>query len=131
MDYGYHAPTMSFPVANTIMVEPTESETKAELDKFIDAMLHIRAEIAEIEEGRADKEDNVLHNAPHTAEVVMADTWTHGYTREKAAFPTHWVRHSKFWPAVSRVDNTYGDRNLICACPPLEDYIVEPEQVSL
>lgn len=131
MDFGYHAPTMSFPVANTIMVEPTESETKAELDKFIDAMLHIRAEIAEIEAGTADKEDNVLHNAPHTAEVVMADNWNHSYSREKAAFPTHWVRHSKFWPAVSRVDNTYGDRNLICACPPLEDYIVEPEQVSM
>lgn len=131
MDYGYHAPTMSFPVANTIMVEPTESETKAELDKFIDAMIHIRREIIEIEEGTADRNDNVLHNSPHTAEVVMANTWNHAYSREKAAFPTSWVRHAKFWPAVSRVDNTYGDRNLICACPPLEDYMAEPEAVSM
>lgn len=131
MDYGYHAPTMSFPVANTIMVEPTESETKAELDKFIDAMIHIRQEIAEIENGSADRADNVLHNAPHTAEVVIANEWKHAYTREKAAFPTHWVRHSKFWPAVSRVDNTYGDRNLICACPPLEDYMVENEVAGM
>ncbi|HYG14588.1 MAG TPA: glycine dehydrogenase (aminomethyl-transferring), partial [Bacteroidia bacterium] len=125
MDYGYHAPTMSFPVAGTIMIEPTESETKAELDRFIDAMMGIRREIEEIENGTADRTDNVMKNAPHTAETVMADNWTRSYGREKAAFPTSWVRHHKFWPAVSRVDNTYGDRNLVCACPPLEDYMEE------
>lgn len=125
MDYGYHAPTLSFPVAGTLMVEPTESESKQELDKFIDAMIHIRKEIEEIEQGKADKEDNVLKHAPHTAAVVISDFWNRSYSREKAAFPTSWVRANKFWPAVSRVDNTYGDRNLVCACPPMEMYMEE------
>lgn len=133
MDYGYHAPTMSFPVANTIMVEPTESETKAELDRFVDAMIHIRNEVIEIEEGRAEKDNNVLSHAPHTADLVMSDKWDRPYTRERAVYPTEWVRHNKFWPAVSRIDNTYGDRNLMCACPPMENYMEEnaPEAVSM
>lgn len=134
MDYGYHAPTMSFPVVGTIMVEPTESETKGELDRFIDAMLHIRHEIAEVEEGNADKDDNVLKHAPHTADIALAEQWERPYTRQRAVYPTEWVRHNKFWPAVSRIDNTYGDRNLVCACPPMENYMeeaAEPESVSI
>jgi glycine dehydrogenase len=122
MDYGFHAPTMSFPVAGTLMVEPTESESKAELDRFIDAMLAIREEIRAIEEGRADREDNPLKNAPHPAEAVVANEWTHEYSREQAAFPVSETRQFKFWPAVGRVDNVWGDRNLACACPPVEDY---------
>ena len=133
MDYGYHAPTMSFPVVGTIMVEPTESETKAELDRFIDAMIHIRHEIAEVEEGNADKDDNVLKHAPHTADVVLTEKWERPYPRERAVYPTEWVRHNKFWPSVSRIDNTYGDRNLVCDCPPMENYMeeAEPESVSV
>lgn len=122
MDYGYHAPTVSFPVAGTLMVEPTESETKEELDRFCQALLQIREEIREIEMGLADKENNVLHHAPHTAEVVINDEWDRPYSREKAAFPTAWSRVNKFWPAVSRINSTYGDRNLMCACPPMESY---------
>ncbi|MBW7888874.1 MAG: aminomethyl-transferring glycine dehydrogenase [Bacteroidetes bacterium] len=122
MDYGFHAPTVSFPVAGTLMIEPTESESKAELDRFCDALLQIRNEIAEIEEGKFDKTDNVLKNAPHTAASVIADNWNHTYTREKAAFPTAWVKAKKFWPSVGRINNTHGDRNLICTCPPIEDY---------
>ncbi len=122
MDYGFHAPTLSFPVAGTLMVEPTESESKAELDRFCEAMLAIRAEIAEIEEGKADKSNNVLKHAPHTAAIVMADSWERPYSREKAAYPIAYVRDSKFWPSVSRIDSAYGDRNLVCTCEPVEAY---------
>jgi len=118
-DYNYHAPTMSFPVPGTLMIEPTESESLAELDRFCDAMISIAKEIADIAEGRADKTNNLLKNAPHTAKAVCADTWPHPYSREQAAFPTSWVREHKFWPAVGRVDNVFGDRNLVCSCPPL------------
>ena len=122
MDYGFHAPTVSFPVAGTLMIEPTESESKAELDRFCDALIAIREEIREVEAGTLDREDNPLKHAPHTMEVVVSDVWTHAYSRERAAFPLPWTRDRKFWPAVSRVDNAYGDRNLICACPPVEAY---------
>jgi glycine dehydrogenase len=122
MDYGFHAPTLSFPVAGTIMIEPTESEDKAELDRFCDAMLEIRKEIREIEEGRIDKKDNILKHAPHTQEVVITDNWTRPYTREQAAFPLPYVREGKFWPSISRVNNTHGDRNLVCTCEPVEHY---------
>ena len=123
MDYGFHAPTMSFPVPGTIMIEPTESEDKAELDRFCDALLSIREEIKEIEEGKADKKDNPLKNAPHTQSSVVSSQWSHSYSREKAAFPLDYVRQNKFWPSVARVNNTYGDRNLICTCEPIESYI--------
>ncbi|HPV76309.1 MAG TPA: glycine dehydrogenase (aminomethyl-transferring), partial [Gemmatimonadaceae bacterium] len=123
MDYGFHAPTMSFPVAGTMMIEPTESESKAELDRFCDAMIAIREEITEIEQGILDRADNPLKHAPHTMDVVISDTWSRGYSREKAAFPADWTRERKFWPAVSRVDNAYGDRNIVCSCPPIEDYV--------
>ncbi|MEZ4424226.1 MAG: aminomethyl-transferring glycine dehydrogenase [Gemmatimonadota bacterium] len=122
IDYGFHAPTMSFPVAGTIMVEPTESEPKAELDRFCDALVSIKAEIEQIEMGLSDRQDNPLKNAPHTAAAVTADEWTHAYGREKAAWPAPWVRENKFWPAVRRIDNAFGDRNLVCACPPMEAY---------
>jgi glycine dehydrogenase len=122
MDYGFHAPTMSFPVPGTLMIEPTESESKRELDRFCDAMIAIREEIREVEEGRADRADNPLKNAPHTAEAVAADDWSHAYGRERAVFPLPWVRDGKFWPAVARIDNVYGDRNLVCLCPPVEEY---------
>jgi glycine dehydrogenase len=122
MDYGYHAPTVSFPVADTLMVEPTESESKAELDRFCAAMIAIRKEIDEIVAGKADKQDNVLKNAPHTAKSVIADSWSRSYSREKAVYPLAWVRDSKFWPSVGRIDNVRGDKNLICACPPIESY---------
>ncbi|MBK8500490.1 MAG: aminomethyl-transferring glycine dehydrogenase [Flavobacteriales bacterium] len=123
MDYGFHAPTVSFPVAETLMVEPTESESKVELDRFCDAMISIREEIRAIENGKADKLDNVLKNAPHTADEVAGDAWTHTYSREQAAFPSAHQRDWKYWMAVSRVDNAYGDRNLICVCPPIEEYM--------
>ena len=122
MDYGFHAPTMSFPVAGTIMIEPTESEDKGELDRFCDAMLSIREEIRAIEEGRADKQDNVLKNAPHTQFVITADEWNHPYSRQQAAYPLEYVKLNKFWPSVSRVNNTHGDRNLICTCEPVSAY---------
>ncbi|MGR3812278.1 aminomethyl-transferring glycine dehydrogenase [Jiulongibacter sp. NS-SX5] len=122
IDYGFHAPTVSFPVAGTLMIEPTESESKEELDRFCDALIQIRAEIAEIENGEADKEDNVLKNAPHTMRVVLDSDWSRSYSREKAAFPAEHLRFNKFWPSVSRVDSAFGDRNLICACPPTESY---------
>lgn len=125
MDYNYHAPTVSFPVHGTLMIEPTESESKAELDRFCEALISIREEIAEIEKGAADKNDNLLKNAPHTAEDVMATQWTHSYSRERAAFPLDWVKANKFWPAVSRVNNAHGDRNLICSCLPVDAYIKE------
>jgi len=123
MDYGFHAPTMSFPVAGTIMIEPTESEDKAELDRFCDALLSIREEIRTIEEGKADAKDNPLKNAPHTQSVVISSNWNHAYSREAAAFPLPYVMASKFWPSVSRVNNTVGDRNLICTCEPTEAYM--------
>jgi glycine dehydrogenase len=122
MDYGFHAPTVAFPVVDTLMVEPTESESKAELDRFCDAMIAIRQEIDEIIQGKADKMDNVLKNAPHTAAVVTADNWQRSYTREKAAYPLTYVKEAKFWPSVSRIDNAYGDRNLVCTCLPIEAY---------
>lgn len=122
MDYNFHAPTLSFPVAGTLMIEPTESESKAELDRFCEALLTIREEIAEIEAGKADKINNVLKNAPHTASVVLAENWDKQYTREKAAFPLPYVKANKFWATVSRIDSAYGDRNLVCACPPVEEY---------
>jgi glycine dehydrogenase len=122
MDFGFHAPTVSFPVAGTLMVEPTESEDKGELDRFCDAMIQIRREIDDVVSGRADAKDNVLKNAPHTAAVVTVTEWTHPYTREQAAFPLPFVRAKKFWPAVGRIDNPYGDRNLFCSCPPVEAF---------
>jgi glycine dehydrogenase len=122
MDYGFHAPTVSFPVAGTLMVEPTESEPKEELDRFCDAMVAIRREIQALVDGSIDRRDNVLKNAPHTAAAVAADIWTHPYSREQAAFPLPFVRARKFWPSVGRIDNPYGDRNLICACPPISEY---------
>lgn len=123
IDYGFHAPTMSFPVPGTIMIEPTESEDKGELDRFCDAMLGIREEIRAIEEGKADKKDNALKNAPHTQYMVTANEWNHSYSREFACFPLAYIRNNKFWPAVARVNNTYGDRNLICTCEPVEAYM--------
>jgi glycine dehydrogenase len=122
MDYGFHAPTVSFPVGGTMMIEPTESESKDELDRFCDALIAIRGEIQDVMDGKADPRDNVLKNAPHTAEQVSSDSWSHAYSREQAAYPLPFVRGNKFWPAVSRIDNPYGDRNLICACPPVEAY---------
>jgi glycine dehydrogenase len=125
MDYGFHAPTVSFPVAGTLMIEPTESEPKEELDRFVEALLEIRNEIKEVEAGQASRENNVLKNAPHTASVVMADHWDRPYSRQKAAYPLSFVREAKFWPSVSRIDNAYGDRNLVCSCLPLENYTNE------
>lgn len=122
IDYGFHAPTVSFPVAGTLMVEPTESEPKSELDRFCNALIAIRKEIAEIESGKADKEDNVIVMAPHTAEELIATEWTHSYSREKAAYPLQSIRDNKFWSSVARVDNAFGDRNLVCTCPPMEVY---------
>ena len=119
MDYGFHAPTMSWPVAGTLMVEPTESESKWELDRFIGAMISIHGEIKEIESGKADRINNVLKRAPHTAGQVCTDNWDRPYSRQKAAFPDSYTKQYKFWPAVSRVDNAYGDRNLMCVCPPI------------
>ena len=122
MDFGFHAPTMSWPVAGTLMVEPTESESKAELDRFCDAMIAIREEIAAIADGEMDREDNPLHHAPHTALVVGANEWSHAYPREQAAWPAQWLRDYKYWPPVGRVDNAFGDRNLMCMCPPVEAF---------
>lgn len=122
MDYGFHAPTVSFPVAGTLMVEPTESESKAELDRFIEAMIEIKKEIDEIANGDYSNDDNVLVNAPHTQELLTVDQWNKPYTRQKAAYPLDWVKSNKFWASVSRVDDAYGDRNLMCTCPPLEEY---------
>jgi glycine dehydrogenase len=127
MDYGFHAPTLSFPVAGTLMVEPTESEAKHELDRFIDAMVQIREEIRAVEEGRVDRDDNPLKNAPHTASMVMAETWAHDYAREAAAFPLPELKRQKYWPPVGRVDNVYGDRNVMCSCVPMSAYSETPE----
>ncbi len=122
MDYGFHAPTVSFPVAGTMMIEPTESESQAELDRFCDALIAIRQEIREIEQGKLDKQDNPLKNAPHTAEMVTAAEWQHAYSRERAAFPAAWTKEHKFWPPIRRVNDVHGDRNLVCACPPIDNY---------
>jgi glycine dehydrogenase len=122
MDYGFHAPTLSFPVHGTLMVEPTESESKEELDRFVEALNSIFEEIKEIESGIADPKDNVLINAPHTPDVLTANSWNHVYSREKACYPLNWLRDNKFWVPVGRVDNAYGDRNLFCTCEPLESY---------
>jgi glycine dehydrogenase len=122
IDFGFHAPTTSFPVVGTLMVEPTESESKAELDRFADALLQIRAEIAEIEAGSVPLEASALRNAPHTAADLLRDEWARPYTREQGAFPLPWVRARKYWPPVRRIDNVYGDRNVVCACLPVEAY---------
>jgi glycine dehydrogenase len=122
MDYGFHAPTISWPVAGTMMVEPTESEPKHELDRFCEAMISIHAEIEAIANGNADRENNVLKNAPHTARQIASENWDRAYSREQAAFPAPWTREHKFWPAVARIDNVYGDRNLFCSCPPIEEF---------
>jgi glycine dehydrogenase len=123
MDFGFHAPTLSFPVAGTLMIEPTESEDKAELDRFCDALLHIRKEIEAVVTGQVDEKNNILKHAPHTQWVITADEWTMPYTRQQAAFPLPWVKANKFWPTVSRVNNTAGDRNLVCTCEPIESYM--------
>jgi glycine dehydrogenase len=122
MDYGFHAPTVSFPVPGTLMIEPTESESKAELDRFCDAMIRIRAEIQDIIDGRQPRDNNLLKNAPHTAQAVAASVWDRPYSREQAAYPAPWVRDRKFWPHVSRIDEAYGDRHLVCTCPPVDAY---------
>jgi glycine dehydrogenase len=116
MDYGFHAPTMSWPVPGTLMVEPTESEPRAELDRFCDAMISIREEIRSIEDGKSDRTDNVLKGAPHTVAALSSDNWPHAYNREQAAYPAPWLRENKFFPSVGRIDNPYGDRNLVCTC---------------
>ncbi|PAX45803.1 glycine dehydrogenase (aminomethyl-transferring), partial [Brunnivagina elsteri CCALA 953] len=123
MDYGFHAPTVSWPVAGTIMVEPTESESQEELDRFCDALIAIRGEIAAIESGKMDIQDNLLKNAPHTAESLISGEWTHPYTREEAAYPAPWTRDSKFWVSVSRIDAAFGDRNFVCSCLPMDAYV--------
>jgi len=125
MDYGFHAPTVSFPVHDTLMIEPTESESKGELDRFCEAMISIRKEIQEIQDGKFDKADNVIKHAPHTCKLVVADNWTKPYSRQKAAYPINWVRDNKFWPSVAKVDSAYGDRNLVCSCAPIEAYMEE------
>ena len=122
IDYGFHAPTQSFPVHGTLMVEPTESESKYELDRFCAAMASIREEIRQVATGAADPEDNLLKNAPHTAGMLAAGEWNHPYSRKEAVFPASWTEESKFWPPVRRIDNAYGDRNLVCACVPVEAY---------
>jgi len=128
VDYGFHAPTMSFPVPGTLMVEPTESESIQELDRFCDAMIAIRKEIAAIENGKKDANDNVLRNAPHTAQMLLVEQWHHDYSREAAAYPLESLRSGKYWPPVARVDNAWGDRNLVCSCPPMEAY-ADPVEV--
>ena len=122
MDFGFHAPTMSWPVPGTLMIEPTESESKEELDRYCDALIAIREEIRSIEEGRMDREDNPLKHAPHPVNVVTANEWAHSYSREQAAWPTPWLRERKFWPSVGRIDNPFGDRNLVCSCEGMEAY---------
>jgi glycine dehydrogenase len=122
MDYSFHAPTVSFPVHDTLMIEPTESEPKSELDRFIEAMVAIRKELQDIMEGKLDKIDNPIKNAPHTTATVVDDSWNHKYTREQAVFPVLSLKKNKFWPSVGRIDNTYGDRNIFCVCPPMEEY---------
>lgn len=124
IDYGFHAPTMSFPVPGTLMIEPTESEYLGELNRFVNALIMIREEIKEVEEGKADKKNNVLKNAPHTLQMIICNKWEYPYSREKAAFPDPKLKtQNKFWPSVGRIDNVYGDLNLICSCPPINSYI--------
>jgi len=123
IDFGFHAPTVSFPVAGTLMVEPTESEDKEELDRFIEAMVKIRAEIKEIENGHADKANNLLKNAPHTADCIINKDWNYPYSPQEAAFPVDYLKDFKYWVPVRRVDNAFGDRNLICSCPSVESYM--------
>jgi glycine dehydrogenase len=125
MDYGFHAPTMSWPVSGTMMIEPTESETKEELDRFCDAMISIKHEIINVEKGEVDPHDNPLKNAPHTAKHIASDNWNHPYSRQQAAYPADWLKDYKYWPPVGRVDNAFGDRNLVCTCPSPE-YYIEP-----
>jgi len=120
MDYGFHAPTISWPVPGTLMVEPTESESKEELDRFCDALIAIHAEMQAIESGQADPHNNLLKNAPHTADMLTAERWPHPYSRQQACFPAKWLHDYKFWPAVGRIDNVYGDRNLVCSCAGME-----------
>ena len=127
MDFGFHAPTMAWPVAGTMMIEPTESETKAELDRYCDAMIAIREEIRQIEVGASPSEDNPLKNAPHTLDAVTASEWPHPYSREQAAFPGPWLRQRKFWPAAARIDNAWGDRHLVCTCDPVSAYFEQAE----
>jgi glycine dehydrogenase len=122
MDFGFHAPTISWPVPGTMMIEPTESESKAELDRYCDALILIRQEISEIEDGCLPRDNNPLKHAPHTIETIVQSDWPHAYSRETAAFPAPWLRQHKFWPTVSRIDSVYGDRNLVCTCPPMESY---------
>jgi glycine dehydrogenase len=122
IDFGFHAPTVSFPVAGTLMVEPTESEDKAEIDRFCDAMIRIREEIEAVADGRADRSNNVLKNSPHSAATVMSDAWPHPYTREQAAYPLPFVRQDKYWSPIDRIDNPHGDRNLFCSCPPVDEF---------
>jgi glycine dehydrogenase len=122
MDYGFHAPTVSWPVPGTVMIEPTESESRAELDRFCDAMLAIHGEMKAVESGSMDRVNNPLKRAPHTAAAVTADVWDRPYSRQTAAFPAPWLKERKFWPAIARIDNVYGDRNLVCSCPPVEAF---------
>ena len=122
MDYGFHAPTISWPVPGTMMIEPTESESLEELDRFCEAMIAIRQEIDAIEQGKLTNENNPLKNAPHTAEMLICGEWNYGYSREEAAYPAPWTKEHKFWPSVARIDNAYGDRNLVCSCQGMEDY---------
>ncbi|MFH1000614.1 MAG: glycine dehydrogenase (aminomethyl-transferring), partial [Bacteroidota bacterium] len=122
MDYGFHAPTVAFPVHGTLMVEPTESEPLSELNRFIDALHSIREEIRDIEEGKADKSNNIIKNSPHTASIIASDDWNYPYTRKMAAFPRPWSAEDKYWPSVGRIDDAYGDRNLFCTCAPIESY---------
>jgi len=122
MDFGFHSPTMAFPIHNTMMVEPTESEPKEELDRFCDVMIQIRKEIEDVESGRVDPANNVLKNAPHTAKVLLADNWNRPYSRTEAAYPLKWLINKKYFPPVGRIDGVYGDRNLFCTCPPIETY---------
>jgi glycine dehydrogenase len=128
MDYGFHAPTMSWPVGGTLMIEPTESESKAELDRFCDVMIAIHGEITAVSRGELDASDNPLKNAPHPAEMVCGNEWPHTYTREQAAFPLPYLRQHKFWPAMARIDNVYGDRNLVCTCDSVETYVTFGKQ---
>jgi len=125
VDYGFHAPTVSFPVPGTMMIEPTESENKAELDRFCDAMIAIREEIEQVRLGKWDREQNPLKNAPHTSRMVVSDTWDMPYSREQAAFPLEWVAENKYWPPVGRINEVYGDRNLMCSCPDPAEYSEE------
>jgi glycine dehydrogenase len=127
MDYGFHAPTMSWPVVGTLMVEPTESESKAELDRLCRAFKAIRSEIEAVETGTLGTEESMLKQAPHTAEMLAREEWNHPYSRETAAYPADWVRENKFWPTVRRVDDAYGDRNLFCSCPPTDAYTADEE----